>query len=120
MFSAYVVGILLPKRALRPFAGLLLRDRSGETMRIQPTTDAGGKRRGASVVGSLRQRRQLLRAKGRAYARVITAFYGALLVGLMTAFPTGPAQAEPPRSVLILDQSEPNSPWGNEFRATLR
>ena len=89
-------------------------------MPIQPTTDAGGKRRGASVVGSLRQRRQLLRAKGRAYARVITAFYGALLVGLMTAFPTGPAQAEPPRSVLILDQSEPNSPWGNEFRATLR
>ena len=29
--------------------------------------------------------------------------------------------AEPlPRSVLIFDQSEPNSPWGNEFRATLR
>ena len=29
--------------------------------------------------------------------------------------------AEPlPRSVLIFDQSEPNSPWGIEFRATLR
>jgi signal transduction histidine kinase len=32
----------------------------------------------------------------------------------------GPAAAEPPRSVLLLDQSDPNAPWGVGFRASFR
>src|SRR6188508_338666 len=30
------------------------------------------------------------------------------------------AQAESPRAVLLLDQSDPNAPWGIEFRAAFR
>jgi signal transduction histidine kinase len=49
-------------------------------------------------------------------------FRWGIVVFLMAALtPSGSTSAEPfPRSVLVFDQSEPNAPWGLEFRAAVR
>jgi signal transduction histidine kinase len=49
-------------------------------------------------------------------------FRWGIVVFLMAALtPAGSTSAEPlPRSVLVFDQSEPNAPWGLEFRAAVR
>jgi signal transduction histidine kinase len=50
----------------------------------------------------------------------VRALWRSVLVLAVAAALVRPAAAEPlPRAVLIFDQSEPNSPWGLEFRAAL-
>lgn len=91
-------------------------------MPIQP--DRRGPAEGGipSLVRDFRSRGEAARCARNGHARTLVCLFGAILVCLIgTSAPVDPTTAEPlPRSVLVFDQSEPNSPWGNDFRAALR